>query len=132
MTKEEFEENLETKNLINLLKEHKQNIDENIEDNTLYLGGLNKNQKEELKQLYLKFNQEQIEKYKKQYKKIDNSILNQYWEYYRKIRDAEFELDNLYKYRKTYNLELKEICENWKNQKRFEIEIKIKNLIKEL
>ena len=129
MTFEEFEKNEEYINELNYLKERRGRY---ADDNSIYLNFLTEQQKKEIKDLYLKYNKEQLEKCKTKVKNIDKSEREEILHLLRQIRNYKSEVDNLYCFRKEYDKDLKEVCDNWVNQREFEIMCKIKRKLEQI
>ena len=128
MTIDDYLKNSEIKNAIDYLRESQFELKTDIEHIDLYF--LEKEQIEELKQLYLKFNKEQLSKYKQKYKKIDSETLASLNFYNGLKRDVNFDTENICS--KSYTDELKQVVKNWRDEKLKQIDKEIQKLIKEI
>lgn len=128
MTIDDYLKNSEIKNAIDYLRESQFELKTDIEHINLYF--LEKEQIEELKQLYLKFNKEQLSKYKQKYKKIDSETLASLNFYNGLKRDVNFDAENICS--KSYTDELKQVVKNWRDKKLKQIDKEIQKLIKEI
>lgn len=128
MTIDDYLKNSEIKNAIDYLREAQFALKTDIEHINFYF--LEKEQIEELKQLYLKFNKEQLSKYKQKYKKIDSETLDSLNFYNRLKRNVNYDVEIICS--KSYTDELKQVVRNWRDEKFKQIDKEIQKLIKEI